>query len=194
MKTTPAIFNPVSRHPPSATTASSAGTGGTQFVRPARDRVPSPGFPDIDPNASEAENSLFSRINDFALGGSLPGIGIRLWQILMQEGNQETRQEEFTFRGKPASIKVTYPQVEISVGSNDDGSAGQISMMGGSVKSTQGNVMKDVKVREHVMKHAAFAIGLNIARQQNMPYAVAALQGSLNATALSNEHGKYIGS
>ena len=195
-------FNPVSHNQPSAHTtrdASKSANSATKFTRPLNDLAPGagaafPGFPDIDPNAPEAEKQLFDAVNDVVLGGSLPLIGLRLTNILKREGNQESRHEEFTFRNEPASIQVMFPRMVIRVGSTENGTAGQLSLVNGKVESMKGEVMQDLKVRENVMQHAGFAIGANIARQKNMPFAAATLLGRLNATMLLDEHGVYNGS
>lgn len=179
--------NPPSRHQPLATRTSVSNKSRTQFIRPHGDRAPASnvagrGWTEIDPLASADEKIFFSRASEVAGIEDLSKLQVRFAQIVQAECAGASSFEEFMFKKEPANVRVVYPRVLINVGSDDRGTAGQISIVNGRIETVKGAVMQDPEVQALAIQHAALALCLGVARQkENMPYAVAALQELQNA-------------
>ncbi|MGJ7580114.1 hypothetical protein ACSFA3_08020 [Variovorax sp. RHLX14] len=178
---------PASRQQPLTINTPVANASRTPFVRPHRDSAPAPnvagrGWTNIDPLASADEKMFFSRASEVAGIEDLSKLRVRFTQIVQAECAGNSRLEEFMFEKEPANVRVVYPRVVINVGSDDKGTAGQLSMVNGRIETAKGAVMQDPKVQALAIQHAALALCLGVARQkETMPYAVTALQELQNA-------------
>jgi hypothetical protein len=167
-----------------------------EFTRPVKDGAPGGlaggPLPRIDPNAPAAEQVLFAQADQMA-GGHMPRLGIRLRMLLATSGDALV-QEQFAFGRKPASVLAQGPQIVINVGSADDGSTGQITLLNGQVREATGTSMLDPLKRRAAVQQASLAICLGIARRNDMPQAAAAIQELQRYSTLFDESGRYIGS
>ncbi|MGJ7580113.1 hypothetical protein ACSFA3_08015 [Variovorax sp. RHLX14] len=189
MKITPAAFDPVSRNQPSTTTAYAANQKATTFVRPHLDSAPAAatGWAIVHPNASAAENQLVTQAQGLAYG-NVPQLNARTDLFMKRDSKGAPMHETFMMNNEPADVQVNVPRIVITFGSDEKGTAGQVSLVNGLIEGKKGAAMQDPKMLRFAIQNAAVALSLGIARREgNMPYAVAALQELQNAKAQSNE-------
>jgi hypothetical protein len=151
---------------------------GPKFVRSAKDHAPAvaaSGVPAIDPNAPPEEQRFFNKALDMATAPEGNQNLYRLALLLQNEGSDASAYEQFSFRQKPASIQTRGPRIVVNVGSDDDASAGQLTVVNAHIEQKKG-VMQDPHIQIAAMRPAIAALCLGMAQRKNMPYAAQALR------------------
>jgi hypothetical protein len=177
----PTSSTPVSTGRSTASGTPDAGANAPKFSRTARDGAPGAAayvpWPQIDPSASAEEQQLFKYASDMSGGGDVHSINARLFNML-RRGRSEVppTNAQFTFNQMPASVQISDPRLVINVGSDDDGSASQFSLVNNRIAGIKGASMNNPLQQTAALQRAATAICLGIAQQNNMPHAVAAIQ------------------
>jgi len=86
----------------------------------------------------------------------------------------ENVREDFVFRGQPATVHVNAGRMVTTVGSDEDGTAGQVILLNGRIQTTKG-VANDPETQLSILRYTGLALCAGVARRQNMPIATAAL-------------------